>query len=325
MSVPVIVTGGAGYIGSHTAKALACAGYIPVTIDNFTAGHRWAVAHGPLEQGDITDRPFLDRVFEKHHPAAILHFAAHIAVGESVHDPGKYYRNNVAGTLTLLEEARDHDISAFVFSSTAAVYGTPQTVPIPVDHPLSPINPYGWSKRMMEQILDDFDHAHNIRYAALRYFNAAGADPDGGLGEAHNPETHLIPLVILAAMGIRPEITLFGTDYPTPDGTAIRDYIHVTDLAEAHVLALTRLLNGADSFTVNMGTGQGHSVREVIRAVEQVGDRPVPVVETARRPGDAPVLVADGSRAMDLLGWQPSFTDLTAIVETAWQWHASHR
>jgi UDP-arabinose 4-epimerase len=321
MPPSILVTGGAGFIGSHACKALARSGYEPVTLDNLSYGHEWAVKWGPLVVGDIADRAMLDNVFETYRPSAVMHFAAFIAVGESVEQPGKYYRNNAGGALSLLEAARDHGCRAFVFSSTAATYGNPERVPIPVNHPQKPINPYGWSKLMVEQMLRDFDTAHGIRHAALRYFNAAGADPEGETGEAHNPETHLIPLVIQAAMGLRLNIRIFGSDYATPDGTAIRDYIHVTDLAEAHVAALKLLLGGSPSFSLNMGTGQGHSVREVIRAVEDVGGMSVPVVMADRRAGDAPVLVADGSEAYTRLGWMPCITDLGEIVETAWRWH----
>ncbi len=320
----VLVTGGAGYIGSHTCKALAAAGYTPVTIDSLVYGHEWAVKWGPLVNGDILDRAALDRVFKKYNPGGILHFAAFIAVGESVENPGKYYRNNVAGTITLLEAARDHGCRNFVFSSTAAVYGEPKQIPIPVGHEKAPLNPYGLSKWMMEQILADFDRAHGIRHGVLRYFNASGADPDGEIGEAHDPETHLIPLIIKAAMGVRPEIKIFGTDYPSHDGTAVRDYIHVTDLAEAHVKALDLLLYGHESFALNMGTGKGHTVREVIKTVEDVGGVKVPAVETGRRPGDSPVLVADSSAAYKLLDWKPMHTDIKDIVSSAWRWHEKY-
>jgi len=317
----VLVTGGAGYIGSHTCKALSRAGYFPVTLDNLVYGHRLSVKWGPLIEGDILDRKVLDRIFEEYQPLGVLHFAAYIAVGESVRNPGKYYRNNVSGTISLLEAIRDYGCNCIVLSSSAATYGVPEEIPIPVNHPQNPINPYGWSKLMMEQILRDFDNAHNIRYASLRYFNAAGADPDTETGEMHDPETHLIPLAIKAVLGLRPPVEIYGTDYPTPDKTAIRDYIHVTDLAEAHVRALELLLNGSESFALNMGTGKGHSVKEVIGAVEHVAGKPVPFKETGRRPGDSPVLIADGSSAYKLLDWKPGFTDLISIVETAWRWH----
>ncbi len=317
----VLVTGGAGYIGSHTCKALAQAGYLPVTFDNLVYGHKWAVRWGPFVEGDILDRKALYEVFEKYHPMAVLHFAAYSLIEESVKNPAKYYSNNVSGTISLLEAVRDYGCTSFVFSSTAAIYGEPEKIPIPVNHIQLPTNPYGWSKLMMEQILKDFDYACGIKYASLRYFNAAGADPDVEIGEAHDPETHLIPLVIKAALGLIPYIEIYGTDYPTPDETAIRDYVHVTDIAEAHVKALNLLLNGADSFTLNLGTGKGHSVKEVIEAVEQVSGKSVPRKETGRRPGDPYVLVADGTEAYQLLDWKPRFTDINAIVKTALQWH----
>jgi UDP-arabinose 4-epimerase len=255
----------------------------------------------------------------------VMHFAAYISVGESVENPGKYYGNNVAGSISLLEAVRDFGVKSFVFSSTAATYGVPIKVPIPVDHSQNPINPYGWSKLMIEQILRDFDSAHGIKHACLRYFNASGADPDCEIGEMHSPETHLVPLVIMAAQGLRPDIKVFGTDYPTPDGTAIRDYIHVSDLAEAHVGALELLMNGNASISLNMGTGLGHSVREVITMVEKTSGLKVPYSETGRRAGDPPLLVADGSLAYDTLKWKPRMSDLESIVSTAWKWHEKVR
>jgi UDP-arabinose 4-epimerase len=322
MTGVVLVTGGAGYIGSHACKALAQAGYEPVTYDNLVYGHPWAVRWGPLEQGDIADRGFLDQVVTRYHPIAVMHFAAYAYVGESVQNPGKYYRNNVAGTLTLLEAVRDHGIADFIFSSTCATYGIPRQMPIDENHPQQPINPYGASKLMIERMLQDFEAAHGVRYAALRYFNAAGADPDGELGEEHAPETHLIPLAILATLGQAPTLELFGTDYPTADGTAIRDYIHVTDLADAHVKALRYLQRGGASAAFNLGTGQGYSVKEVVNTVEAVSGRRVPVRETARRPGDPPILVADAQWGMQSLQWHPEHSALAHIIETAWRWHA---
>ena len=320
MNRSILVTGGAGYIGSHACKALAQAGYTPVVFDNLVYGHPWAVRWGPLEQGDIADRPRLDAVLQQYKPAAVMHFAAYAYVGESVQNPGKYYRNNVAGTLTLLEALRDHNIDKFVFSSTCATYGVPTQMPIPEHHPQQPINPYGMSKLMIEQILRDFDHAHGLRAMCLRYFNAAGADPAGEIGEAHDPETHLIPLVLDAALGRRPAITVFGDDYATPDGTCIRDYIHVTDLAAAHVLALQALEQGAASTAYNLGNGQGFSVREVIDCARQVTGRAIPVETGPRRAGDPPRLVGDAERIRSELNWQPQYADLDAIVQTAWQW-----
>ena len=321
----VLVTGGAGYIGSHSCKALARAGYLPVAFDNLVHGHRWAVRWGPLEVGDIADRARLDAVIEQYRPVAVMHFAAFSYVGESVSDPGKYYRNNVAGTLTLLEAMRDHGIDRLIFSSTCATYGVPLEIPITEAHPQAPINPYGASKWMIERMLADFGAAHGLRSVALRYFNAAGADPEAEIGEDHDPETHLIPLVLDAAAGRRPHITVFGEDYETPDGTCIRDYIHVTDLADAHVLALRALDAGEPGAAYNLGNGLGFSVQEVIDHAREVTGLKVPVVAGARRPGDPPRLVGDARRATTELGWQPRYADLDRIIETAWQWHTRPR
>jgi len=317
----VLVTGGAGYIGSHACKALAQAGYAPVACDNMVYGHRWAVQWGPLEEGDIAERGWLDALIERYRPAAVMHFAAYAYVGESVQDPGKYYRNNVAGTLTLLEAMRDHAVPHFVFSSTCATYGIPQQVPIDEDAAQAPINPYGASKLMIERLLTDFEAAHGLRSMCLRYFNAAGADPECEIGEAHDPETHLVPLAIRAAQWGEPALAIFGTDYDTPDGTAVRDYIHVTDLADAHVLALEHLLDGGASAALNLGTGEGHSVRQVVGAIEALSGRRVPVREAPRRAGDPPALVANPKRAMRRLVWRPQHSRLASIIETAWRWH----
>lgn len=325
MSDFILVTGGAGYIGSHACKALAHAGHTPVTYDNLVYGHRRAVRWGPLEEGDIADRARLDAVIETYRPVAVLHFAAYAYVGESVADPGKYYRNNVAGTLTLLEALRDHGVSRLIFSSTCATYGMPQDVPITESHPQNPINPYGASKLMIERMLADFETAHGLRSIALRYFNAAGADPDAEIGEAHDPETHLIPLVLDAAAGRRPSITVNGDDYDTPDGTCIRDYIHVTDLAEAHVLALRALERGAPSGACNLGNGQGFSVREVIERARRVTGCTIPVEIGPRRPGDPPRLVGDARQAHRTLGWTPRHADLDTILATAWAWHRKNQ
>lgn len=321
----VLVTGGAGYIGSHACKALAQAGYLPVAFDNLVYGHRWAVRWGPLEVGDIADRARLDAVIAQYRPVAVMHFAAFSYVGESVSDPGKYYRNNVAGTLTLLEAMRDHGIDRLIFSSTCATYGVPMEIPISEAHPQAPINPYGASKWMIERMLADFGAAHGLRSVALRYFNAAGADPEGEIGEDHDPETHLIPLVLDAAAGRRPHITVFGEDYDTPDGTCIRDYIHVTDLADAHVLALRALDAGEPGAAYNLGNGLGFSVQEVIDHAREVTGLKVPVIAGPRRPGDPPRLVGDARRATTELGWQPRYADLDRIIETAWQWHTRPR
>lgn len=317
----ILVTGGAGYIGSHTCKVLAAAGYTPIAYDNMVYGHHWAVKWGPLEEGDIADRGRLDEVIIKYEPAAVIHFAAYTYVGESVENPGKYYKNNVSGALTLLEAMRDHGVDKIIFSSTCAVYGLPTSNPITEDHTQLPINPYGASKHMIERMLCDFEQAHKIRAVSLRYFNAAGADTDGDVGEDHNPETHLIPLVIQAAHARRPYVEIYGTDYPTPDGTAIRDYIHVTDLSEAHVKALAYLLKGKPGIAVNLGTGVGHSVKEVIKALERVTGKPIPTQMAPRRPGDPPTLLADATKASQVLDWQPAYIDLDAIVESAWRWH----
>ena len=322
----VLVTGGAGYIGSHACKALAHAGYLPVSYDSLEHGHAEAVRWGSLEQGNIADRARLDEVITRHRPVAVMHFAAYAYVGESVSDPGKYYRNNVAGSLTLLEALRDHGIAACIFSSTCATYGVPQRLPLTEDHPQQPINPYGASKLMVERMLGDFDAAHGLRSISLRYFNAAGADPEGETGESHDPETHLIPLVLDAAAGKRPNIAVYGSDYDTPDGTCIRDYIHVSDLADAHVLAMRALLDGAKTTAYNLGNGAGFSVREVIDCARRVTGRDIAVAEGARRPGDPAVLVGDAHRIRTELGWSPRLADLEAIIATAWRWHQrSHR
>ncbi len=319
----ILVTGGAGYIGSHACKALSRAGFHPVTLDNLIYGHEWAVKWGPFIRGDIHDGRLLDRVFGFFSPAAVIHFAAFAYVGESVTDPEKYYENNVAGTLSLLSAMRRNGCPSIVFSSTCATYGDPHRVPISEDHPQQPINPYGRSKFMIEQILKDFEDAYGVLYAALRYFNAAGGDPDVEIGEDHDPETHLIPLVIQAALGLRQCVEVFGSDYPTPDGTAVRDYIHVTDLAQAHVRALQHLLDGGKSLRLNLGTGKGHSVREIIRAVEEETGTKVPVQKASRRAGDPPLLVADAARAAEELCWKPRYSDMRTIVKTALRWHRS--
>ncbi len=317
----IVVTGGAGYIGGHTCKVLSESGYRPIALDNLTQGHRWAAQWGPLEVGDISDRNFLNSVIEKYKPTAVMHFAAHAYVGESVENPGKYYRNNVAGTLTLLEALRDYEIDKFIFSSTCATYGVPRIVPISEDNTQLPVNPYGASKLMVERILQDFDKAHKLRSISLRYFNAAGADPGGMIGESHNPETHLIPLIFEVALGMRSAITIYGDDYETKDGTCVRDYIHVNDLAEAHVLALNALNQGQTSRAYNLGNGRGFSVREIIEAAEMVTGRSIPVQIGPRRPGDPPILVGDASKATHELGWEPKKHNLMEILSTAWNWY----
>ena len=317
----VLVTGGSGYVGSHTCKALAAAGYRPVVADNLRRGDRRAVKWGPCEEVELTDRDGLARVFATHRPSAVLHFAAYAYVGESVTEPDLYYRDNVGGLLSLLDVMRRHAVDRIVFSSTCAVYGTPQTLPIPEDHAKAPINPYGFSKLACERILEDYGSAYGLRAVALRYFNAAGADPDGEIGETHDPETHLIPLALCAASDPDFELTVFGDDYPTEDGTCIRDYIHVSDLAEAHCMALGHLEAGSPGGAFNLGTGQGHSVRQVVDTVSEVVGRPVKYRVAPRRPGDPAALVADSHRARQVLGWRPRHSALERIVTTAARWH----
>lgn len=325
MSQPtILVTGGAGYIGSHTVLALQQAGYGVVVLDNLAYGHQDItndVLKVELVVGDTCDRPLLDNLFATRDIAAVMHFAAFTYVGESVTDPAKYYRNNFVGTLTLLEAMMAASVNKFVFSSTCATYGVPKTVPIPEDHPQDPISPYGVSKLMIEQVLKDFDSAYQFKSVRFRYFNAAGADPAGQLGEDHVPETHLIPLVLLTALGKRDSISIFGTDYPTPDGTCVRDYIHVTDLAEAHVLGLEYLLKGGETTVFNLGNGNGFSVKEVIETARQITDREIKAVECPRRPGDPPALVGSSDRAHSILGWNPQYADLNQIIAHAWNWH----
>lgn len=320
----ILVTGGAGYIGSHTCKALADAGLTPITFDNFIHGHRRAVQWGPLVEGDLADARLLERVLREYEISAVVHFAGYCYVGESMNDPGKYFHNNTVNTLNLLEAMKCAGVGKIVFSSTCATYGIPQYVPMDEDHPQQPINPYGESKLFVERMLQWYGIAHGIKSVALRYFNAAGADPQGLTGEDHEPETHLIPLAIYAAMGIIPHLNVYGNDYPTPDGTAIRDYIHVTDLATAHERALRYLQDGGKSTVLNLGTGHGHSVREVIATVERISNRTVPVRDAARRPGDPPELVAAAAKAMQALNWQPQHSSLEMIVSTAWNWHMKH-
>jgi UDP-arabinose 4-epimerase len=317
----VLVTGGAGYVGSHVCLALAEAGYRPVAYDNLSRGHRWAVQFGPLEEGDIGDARRLAEVFARHRPMAVLHFAALTYVGESVSDPAAYYRTNVAGTLTLLEAMRDAGVSAIVLSSTAAVYGAAGATPIPETAPLSPINPYGMSKLTAERMIADFVGAYGFHAAALRYFNAAGADPDGELGEDHAPEIHVIPRAFEAASG-GPPIDVFGDDYPTPDGTCLRDYIHVMDLADAHVRSLRRLADSGASATYNVGTERPSSVRDVIASVERVTGRTVAQRSAPRRPGDPAVLFASAERIRTDLGWTARRPELDTIVRDAWRWHS---
>ena len=317
----ILVVGGAGYIGSHTAKALAGAGHVPIVYDSLEKGHREAVRWGPLIHADLADRQRLRETLALYPIEGVIHFAAYIAVGESMQQPGRYFSNNVANTIGLLDAMVEADVRRIVFSSTAAVYGDPERVPIPEEHPLRPVSVYGESKLMVERILEWYDATQGVSSVRLRYFNAAGADPEGELGEDHHPETHLIPLCLRAAGGEGPPLELYGTDYPTPDGTAIRDYIHVTDLAAAHVLALEHLARGGSSLTANLGAGSGHSVRAVLQSVERASGLSVPLVEKPRRAGDAIALVADSTRARSRLAWSPVHSDLDEIVATAWAWY----
>ena len=320
----VLVTGGAGYIGSHACKALARAGHTPIAYDSLRTGHRWAVRWGPFEHGDIGDAARLGEVMQAHRPDAVMHFAALAYVGESVERPDLYYRVNVGGSLTLLAAMRDAGVGRMVFSSTCATYGEPETTPIAETAAQSPVNPYGRSKLMVEQILRDQSAAYGLNVTALRYFNAAGADPDGETGEEHDPETHLLPLVLQTAAGLRSHIDIYGQDWPTPDGSCVRDYIHVADLASAHVAALERgTANGFAAY--NLGTGAGASVVEAIAAARRVTGKPIPTRSAPRRPGDPPVLVADAALAREALGWTPALPGLEAMIETAWRWMIEHR
>ncbi len=319
----ILVTGGAGYIGSHTVKRLLERGHEVTVYDNLSAGHRAAVPNDRLVVGDLKDIDHLDHLLLVNRIEAVIHFAASASVGESTTNPSKYYQNNLLNSLNLLDRVRRLGIGRFVFSSTCATYGVPVSVPITESENQQPINPYGNTKLAFERMLADYAAAYPIGFAALRYFNAAGAAADGTLGEVHDPETHLIPLVIQAAMGKRPHVEIFGTDYPTPDGTCIRDYIHVEDLADAHLLALEAIQPGK-GLAYNVGLGAGSSVREVIRAVEEVSGRKVPVKEGPRRAGDPPSLVAASDKIRRELGWTPKYATLKSIVETAWRWHKTH-
>lgn len=315
----ILVTGEAGYIGSHTSKLLAAAGYEPICYDNLSTGHSEFVKWGPLEIGDLHDTDRLTQVLKAYRPVAVIHFAASAYVGESVTNPFKYYRNNVGGTLSLLEAMRATGIDKIVFSSTCATYGMPNVNPISEDCPQYPINPYGQSKLMIERILSDLSDRGELAQISLRYFNAAGADKDGEIGEKHDPETHLIPLAIRSAQGGAP-LNVFGTDFPTPDGTAVRDYIHVEDLGRAHILALEHLLSGGASNFMNLGTGTGNSVREIVTTLQKQG-LPVNAIDAPRRPGDPAFLVADATKAKRLLRWEPRYTNIEEILKTAITWH----
>lgn len=320
----ILVVGGAGYIGSHMVKLLAGEGYTPVVLDNLSNGRRELVRHATLVVGDMGQAGTLDALLQAFRFEAVMHFASFIQVGESVAQPGRYYDNNVGNTVRLLEAMARHETLRFIFSSTAAIFGEPQYVPIDEAHPKLPINPYGRSKWMVEQILDDFDAAFGVRSCCLRYFNAAGADPEGELGECHEPETHLVPLVLQVASGRRPSISVFGKDYPTPDGTCIRDYIHVSDLCDAHLAALRALQGGAPSSRYNLGNGAGYSNLEVINAAERVTGCRIAHEFGPRRPGDPPRLVADATRAKSELGWTPRFAALDTIIDHAWRWEQHH-
>jgi len=320
----ILIAGGAGYIGSHMCKYLYQKGFTPIVLDNLIYGHREAVRWGPFYKGNIQDKNLLSRLFLKHEIEAVMHFAAFAYVGESVIDPEKYYENNVAATISLLEVMKENSIRDFIFSSSCATYGEPVNIPISEDHPQIPINPYGRTKLMVEQILDDYHTAYGISYVSLRYFNAAGADPDGEIGEDHNPETHLIPLVLQTALGQMDEISVFGDDYPTEDGTCIRDYIHVNDLAQAHLLALEGLLNNRVGGKYNLGNGDGNSVKQVIDVARKVTGRNIPSKIVERRAGDPAILIGSSEKAINELGWKPQLADLPTIIETAWRWHKEH-
>lgn len=319
----ILVTGGAGYVGSHAARMLANNGHGVWVFDNLSTGHGAAALPDRLIQGDLHDGNLLRKVLRDHRIDAVMHFAANALVGESVENPAKYYRNNVAGSLSLLDAMLDCGVCRIVFSSSCATYGEPQRSPITEDTPQQPVNPYGFTKLAIERALADYAAAYGFSFAALRYFNAAGASPDGDLGEDHNPESHLIPLVCQVALGQRECILIFGDDYPTPDGTCVRDYVHVDDLADAHIKALHRLENGA-ALKLNLGTGRGHSVREVIETCRRITGKEIPETVAPRRPGDPPELIADASQAKQLLGWEPRFSHIEQIVESAWHWHRAH-
>jgi UDP-glucose 4-epimerase len=321
--VRILVTGGAGYIGSHAVRMLVEAGHDVTVYDNLGLGHSKAVGKARLVEGDLLDRAKLEATLREQKIEAVMHFAAFAAVGESVVNPAKYYQNNIIGSITLLEAMRAADVKKIVFSSTTATYGEPKTIPITEAEPQLPINPYGFSKVVVERALADYEHAYGFAYAALRYFNAAGASPSGEIGEDHTPESHLIPIVLQVALGQREKVTIFGTDYPTPDGTCIRDYIHIDDLATAHLKALNLLKTGSP-LKLNLGIGRGYSVKEVIDACRKVSGHKIPNDVGPRRPGDPPELIANSSLAQKTLGWKPKYTDINVIVETAWRWHSAH-
>jgi len=320
----ILVTGGAGYIGSHMCKYLSRNGYRPIVLDNLSRGHQQAVKWGPFFQGNISDGELLDHIFTSYDIKAVMHFAGYISVGESVELPGLYYSNNVAETIGLLNKVVEHNVQNFIFSSSAAIFGEPIQDALTETHPAKPINPYGKGKLMVEHIINDYDYAHGLNAVCLRYFNAAGADPEGEIGEVHQPETHLVPLILQTALGIRKEIVVFGDDYPTKDGTCIRDYIHINDLAQAHLRALERLLQGRGSEAFNLGNGHGYSVNEVIDVARRVTRKSIAVRVGERRDGDAAVLISSSEKAIRELWWEPQYADLESIVETAWNWHRKH-
>ncbi len=320
----ILITGGAGYIGSHVVAALGEKGADILVYDNLSTGHKDSLLYGKLVVGDLNDKLLLEKTIKAFKPDAVLHFAASIQVGESVREPLKYYRNNSGNAVNLLEAMTEHGVRNFIFSSTAAVYGNPVNVPITEDEAVSPINPYGHSKAFIETVLRDVSLAEDFSYVSLRYFNAAGAEPRARIGERHNPETHLIPLILKTAKGERQSIGINGTDYATPDGTCIRDYVHIMDLADAHILALNHLMDNGASDIFNCGYGHGYSVREVIQAARAVTGKDFTVVESARRAGDPPALVADNSKIKKLLNWRPRYDDLTAIIKAAWEWEKKY-
>ena len=320
----MIITGGAGYIGSHVCKALAQNDFIPICFDNLSQGHEWAVKWGPLEIGDILDSKQLDRLFHEYTPCAVIHLAGFTSVGESIANPIKFYQNNVVGTLALLDKMKTFGVNKLIFSSSCATYGTPVKIPIDESHTQDPINPYGSTKLIIEKILRDFSEAYDIRSVSLRYFNAAGADPEGVIGECHDPETHLIPLILQTAAGLHPQIEIYGNDYDTPDGTCIRDYIHVTDLADAHIKSLLYLLHSGETTAFNIGNETGISVMEILQKAEKITGENIEYKIVARRPGDAPCLIADSKKIKKELGWKAKYSKLHDILSSAWKWQFKH-
>lgn len=320
----ILVTGGAGYIGSNMCKHLDERGYTPIVLDNLVTGHHQAVKWGPFVEGSMGDTALLNQIFKEYKPRAVMHFAAFCYVSESVNHPSRYYRNNVTGTMNLIDAMVTSNIPYLIFSSSCATYGNPMELPMTEDHPQHPINPYGWSKLMVEQILADMKKAHGLEYTSLRYFNAAGADPEGELGEDHTPETHLIPLILQTALGQRDVIQVFGDDYPTVDGTCIRDYIHINDIAQAHLLALERLLNNHPGDIYNLGNGNGYSVKQIIDAAQAVTGKKISIKKALRREGDPSTLISSSQKARDILGWKPEYPDIHDIIRTAWEWHQRH-